>query len=194
MQRLVAPVNVLDFAADCAKNPDFLLTIDHVKAWEAKHGAIKAGEWVVLRTDWDKRSHDADLFLNADATGPHTPGPTAEVIEYLIAKGIVGWGSQCIGTDAGQAGGMTPPFPGAQPFAQEQPLRSGEPCQSGQAAGQGGDPDCGPPEDQERHRLAHPCAGAGAAIRCAPPEPEVSAATPPRIFCENSRSFAERSR
>ena len=33
------------------------------------------------------------------------------MIEYLIAKGIVGWGSQCIGTDAGQAGGMTPPFP-----------------------------------------------------------------------------------
>mgnify|MGYP003330319054 CR=1 FL=1 len=24
---------------------------------------------------------------------------------------IVGWGSQCIGTDAGQAGGMDPPFP-----------------------------------------------------------------------------------
>jgi kynurenine formamidase len=33
------------------------------------------------------------------------------VIEYLIGKGIVGWGSQCIGTDAGQAGGMNPPFP-----------------------------------------------------------------------------------
>jgi isatin hydrolase len=33
------------------------------------------------------------------------------VIDYLLAKGIVGWGSQCIGTDAGQAGGMTPPFP-----------------------------------------------------------------------------------
>jgi hypothetical protein len=33
------------------------------------------------------------------------------VIEYLLSKAIVGWGSQCIGTDAGQAGGMTPPFP-----------------------------------------------------------------------------------
>ena len=55
--------------------------------------------------------HYENLFLNADETGPHTPGPTAEVIEYLISKGIVGWGSQCIGTDAGQAGGMTPPFP-----------------------------------------------------------------------------------
>jgi len=111
VQRLIAPVNVLDFSKECAANPDFLLTIDHVKAWEAKHGPIGAGEWVVLRSDWDRFADDEGQFLNADASGPHTPGPTAEVIDYLIGKGIVGWGSQCIGTDAGQAGGMNPPFP-----------------------------------------------------------------------------------
>ena len=111
VQRLVAPVNVLDFSKACAAAPDFLLTIDHVKAWEATHGAISKGEWVVLRSDWDRFANDEAKFLNADETGPHTPGPTAEVVQYLIDKGIVGWGSQCIGTDAGQAGGMTPPFP-----------------------------------------------------------------------------------
>jgi isatin hydrolase len=58
-----------------------------VKAWEAKHGAIGAGEWVVMRTDWDKRAHDEALFLNADETGPHSPGPTAEVHRvYLLAR------------------------------------------------------------------------------------------------------------
>jgi kynurenine formamidase len=111
VQALIAPVNVLDFSAESAADPDFLLTVDHVKAWEAEHGAIGAGEWAVMRSDWDKRAHDEALFLNADAAGPHTPGPTAEAIAYLIGKGIVGWGSQCIGTDAGQAAGMTPPFP-----------------------------------------------------------------------------------
>ena len=111
VQRLVAPVNVIDCSKDCAANPDFLLTVGHVKDWEAKHGAIGRGEWVVMRSDWDSRAHDEAAFLNADETGPHTPGPTAEVIQYLIDRGIVGWGSQCIGTDAGQAGGMTPPFP-----------------------------------------------------------------------------------
>ena len=65
----------------------------------------------MLRSDWDKRGHDEALFLNANETGPHTPGPTAEVMAYLIGKGIVGWGSQCIGTDAGSAGGMNPPYP-----------------------------------------------------------------------------------
>lgn len=111
VQRLVAPVNVIDCSAQSQDNPDFLLTADMVRAWEAEHGAIKAGEWVVMRTDWDKRAHDEDLFLNADETGPHSPGPTPDCIEYLLSKGIVGWGSQCIGTDAGQAGGMEPPYP-----------------------------------------------------------------------------------
>jgi kynurenine formamidase len=111
VQRLVAPVNVIDISAEVAKNPDFLLSADHVRAWEAQHGAINAGEWVVLRSDWDKRAHDEALFLNADETGPHSPGPTVDCIEYLLGRGIVGWGNQCIGTDAGQAGGMTPPYP-----------------------------------------------------------------------------------
>lgn len=111
VQRLVAPVNVIDCAAQSAQNEDFLLTADGVKAWEAEHGAIGKGEWVVMRTDWDKRVNDAEKFLNADDTGPHSPGPTPDCIEYLLSKGIVGWGTQCIGTDAGQAGGMEPPYP-----------------------------------------------------------------------------------
>ncbi len=111
VQRVVAPVNVLNFARECAANPDFLLTVQNVQDWEARNGPINAGEWVVFRSDWDARADDAERFLNANETGPHTPGPTPEVMEYLIAKGIVGWGSQCIGTDAGQAGGMTPPYP-----------------------------------------------------------------------------------
>ena len=111
VQRLIAPVNVIDCSAEAAADPDFLLTVERIQEWEAQHGEIGTGEWVVLRTDWDRRANDEAAFLNADATGPHTPGPTAEAIQYLIGKGIVGWGSQCIGTDAGQAGGMTPPFP-----------------------------------------------------------------------------------
>ncbi|WP_336070921.1 cyclase family protein [Nitratireductor rhodophyticola] len=107
----VAPVNVIDCSKETAENPDFLLTVDHIKAWEAEHGEIKKGEWVVLRSDWYKRNGSEERFLNADETGPHSPGPTAEAITYLLDKGIVGWGSETIGTDAGQAGGMEPPFP-----------------------------------------------------------------------------------
>ena len=111
VQRLVAPVNVIDCSKQSAENEDFLLTADGVKEWEAEYGEINAGEWVVMRSDWDKRSDSEANFLNADETGPHSPGPTPDCIEYLLGKNIVGWGTQCIGTDAGQAGGMEPPYP-----------------------------------------------------------------------------------
>lgn len=111
VKNFVAPVNVIDCSKQAAENHDYLLSVDDIKAWEAKHGAIRAGEWVLMRTDWYKRNHSEAAFLNANETGPHTPGPTAEAIEYIISTGAIGWGTETIGTDAGLAGGMTPPFP-----------------------------------------------------------------------------------
>jgi len=110
-QNFVAPVNVIDRSKEAAANPDYLLTVDSIKEWEAQHGAIEAGSWVLLRTDWYKRNGSTEAFLNADENGPHSPGPTVEAIEYLLSKGVIGWGQETVGTDAGSAGGMTPPFP-----------------------------------------------------------------------------------
>lgn len=115
VQRLIAPVNVIDCSAEAAADPDFLLTADMVKSWEATNGEIGPGEWVLMRTDWDKRMHDEELFLNEDPDpyedGSHSPGPSTDCIDYLLGKGIVGWGTQCIGTDAGMAGKFSPPYP-----------------------------------------------------------------------------------
>lgn len=111
VKNFVAPVNVIDCSAQTAANPDFLLSAQGVTEWEAKHGAICAEEWVLMRTDWDKRNHSEAEFLNADATGPHSPGPSVDCIEHILERGAIGWGTQCIGTDAGAAGGFQPPFP-----------------------------------------------------------------------------------
>lgn len=111
-QSFVAPANVIDCSQEAAQDPDFLLTVAHIKAWEAEHGPIQPGEWVLMRTDWDQYNGDAAAFLNADDSGPHTPGPTAEAIAYLLEeKHILGWGTQCVGTDAGAACRFSPPFP-----------------------------------------------------------------------------------
>lgn len=115
VQRVMAPVNVIDCSKEAAEDPDFLLTAEHVKDWEREHGEINPGEWVVMRTDWDARAADEEAFLNDDPDpnedGSHSPGPTTDCMDYLLSKGIVGWGSQCIGTDAGMAGKMSPPYP-----------------------------------------------------------------------------------
>ena len=110
-KNFVAPVNVIDRSKEAAANPDYLLTVESVKEWEAQNGEIEAGSWVLLRTDWYKKGDKAETFLNADDNGPHSPGPTAETIQYLLSKGVIGWGSETVGTDAGAAAGMNPPFP-----------------------------------------------------------------------------------
>lgn len=110
VRKFVGPACVIDVSRECAANADFLLTTEHLKAWEAMHGTIPAGAWVLLRTDWSKRAGDA--FLNADANGPHTPGFHQQTSEFLVTqRDILGVGVETIGTDAGQAGTFTPPFP-----------------------------------------------------------------------------------
>jgi kynurenine formamidase len=109
--RFVGPACVIDVSAESAENNDFLLTRERVEQWEAEHGRIPAGSWVLLRTDWSRRT-DPVAFTNVDANGPHTPGFAKEASELLAhGRDILGVGVETIGTDAGQAGGFEPPFP-----------------------------------------------------------------------------------
>jgi kynurenine formamidase len=111
-RRLVAPAVVLDFSAQAAADPDFLLEVDHVRAWEAEHGALPDGGWLLYRTGWDARSDSQADFLNADDTGPHTPGISVECARWLAAEApVVGVGVETVGTDAGAAHSFEPPFP-----------------------------------------------------------------------------------
>ena len=88
---------------EVAKNPDFLLTVQHVEAWEQTHGRIEAGSWVLMRTDWSKR-RDPAAFLNIKEDGAHVPGPHPELVPFLAQeRNVIGWGSEGVGTDAGQA-------------------------------------------------------------------------------------------
>ena len=109
--RFVGPACVIDCSREAAADADFLLTAEHVKKWEAEHGPIPAGAWVLMRTDWSKRQ-GAEAFLNIDETGPHSPGPSKDCILYLIEeRDVLGFGNECVGTDAGQAAMFDPPFP-----------------------------------------------------------------------------------
>ncbi|WP_062018475.1 cyclase family protein [Aureimonas sp. AU4] len=103
----VAPVCVIDCSAQVAADPGFILTADGVKAWEAEHGEIPAGAWVFMRSDWYPRNTSSEAFLN----GGQTPGPSVDCIRYLVDKNVAGWGSECVGTDAGMAHSFDPPFP-----------------------------------------------------------------------------------
>jgi kynurenine formamidase len=110
--RLIAPAAVLDFTARAAADPDFLLEVTHIREWERDHGPLPAGGWLLYRTGWDARSHDQDLFLNANETGPHTPGVSVDCARWLAEESpVIGFGVETVGTDAGTAHSFEPPFP-----------------------------------------------------------------------------------
>jgi kynurenine formamidase len=109
-QSLIAPACVIDCAAEAARDADFLLTADHLRAWEDRHGKIPAGAWVLMRTDWSKRT-DPVAYQNFDETGQHTPGPDASAVRFLLERDVLGFGTETIGTDAGQAAHFRPPYP-----------------------------------------------------------------------------------
>jgi kynurenine formamidase len=112
LTRLIAPAAVLDFSAQAAADADFLLEVDHIKEWESQHGALPEGGWLLYRTGWDTRSHDQDTFLNANETGPHTPGVSVECARWIAQESpVIGFGVETVGTDAGAAHSFDPPFP-----------------------------------------------------------------------------------
>lgn len=109
-EKFVGPVSVIDCSAGASEDPDFLMTPEHITAWEAEHGRIPPQGWVLMRTDWSKRS-GAD-YLNMAEDGPHSPGPTPEAIRFLVEeRDIRGFGTETVGTDAGQGMHLSPPYP-----------------------------------------------------------------------------------
>jgi kynurenine formamidase len=109
--KLVAPAAVLDFSEQAAADPDFLLQVEHVQDWESAHGALPDDGWLLYRTGWDARSGDQADFLNANETGPHTPGISVDCAGWLAGRSIIGLGVETVGTDAGAAHSFEPPFP-----------------------------------------------------------------------------------
>jgi len=111
VDRFIGPASVIDVAAEAKANPDFLLTQAVVERWEEKHGRIAAHSWVLIRTDWSRRT-GAQEFLNAGPDGSHTPGFHPQCVPFLAReRDILGVGVETVGTDAGQAHTFEPMFP-----------------------------------------------------------------------------------
>ncbi len=106
----VRPVAVIDCSKEAAADEDFLMTPDFVQQWEGENGAIAPGSWVLMRTDWSKRK--GAEYINLREDGAHSPGPAPDAVRYLVEeRDIVGFGTETVGTDAGQAAHLSPPYP-----------------------------------------------------------------------------------
>jgi isatin hydrolase len=82
-----------------------------LREWENSNGRIPMASWLLLRTGWSKRTNAID-YINVKEDGPHTPGWAPEASEFLACeRNVLGVGVETVGTDAGQAARMQPPFP-----------------------------------------------------------------------------------
>jgi len=90
LRQLIAPGVIIDVSAKAAKDADYRLSVEDVKAWEKRHGGIASGSIVVLRTGWGARWPDKKQYLGDDTPGDasklHFPSYGKEAGEYLIQQ------------------------------------------------------------------------------------------------------------
>lgn len=96
---------VIDVHEQAARDPDYVVTMDDVNAWEARHGAIPEGAFVALRTDWSRRWPDQAAMQNVDTQGvAHYPGWSLPVLRFLYeTRRITASGHETTDTDPGVA-------------------------------------------------------------------------------------------
>src|SRR4051812_47863111 len=100
VSRLIGPAAVLDVADRVAENPDHLVEVEDIRAWESQHGPLPDGGWLLVRTGWESRSTQ-QYAINADETGPHSPGLSAEAARWVAEESpLLGMGVETVGTDA----------------------------------------------------------------------------------------------
>ena len=98
----VFPLCVIDLTDKVKADPEYAVTADDIKAYEAKHGDIPDGAFVAIRTDWYKNWPDMDKISGADADGgEHFPGWSMEALKYIYeTRNAAANGHETLDTDA----------------------------------------------------------------------------------------------
>ncbi|MCH7709793.1 MAG: cyclase family protein [Myxococcales bacterium] len=90
---LVAPAVIINVQAEVADDPDYQLSADDVRDWEANHGQIPEGSLVILNTGWFERFAVPSDYINMDEDNVmHFPGYGVDSAELLVARDVAGIG------------------------------------------------------------------------------------------------------
>jgi len=90
IDRFIGSAFVIDISEKADANPDYTLTVEDVKDFEAAHGPIPPGAIVLLRTGWSKRWPDRRAYFGDDTPGDasrlHLPSYGLEAATVLIRE------------------------------------------------------------------------------------------------------------
>ena len=105
VDRLVAPLVVVDVRKGAQNNPDYQVGMDDLATWEQANGPLPAGAVVVARTGWATRWYNGNDYRNADSQGVmHFPGFSVDAVKFLVdARQIAAVGIDTLSVDAGRS-------------------------------------------------------------------------------------------
>jgi kynurenine formamidase len=82
---LIIPAVVVDIAARAAREPDTVVTVEDLRAFERRYGRIPPDAAVLMHSGWGAKVGDAGAYRGADASGTlHFPGFSPDACEWLL--------------------------------------------------------------------------------------------------------------
>jgi kynurenine formamidase len=110
LQQLLGAAIVIDVTAQCASNPDYLVSVNDFENWERRNGRIPAGTIVLLRTGFGKFYPDRKKYLGTEERGAeavaklHFPGLDPAAARWITTnRSIKAIGLDTASIDYGQS-------------------------------------------------------------------------------------------
>lgn len=109
LDRLMGAACVIDVTAASAANPNYLLRVDDIEAWERQHGQIADDCIVLLYTGFGRYWPDRERYLGTRLRGAegvanlHFPGFSEEAAKLLASRGVKAVGIDTASIDYGQS-------------------------------------------------------------------------------------------
>ncbi len=110
LEDLMGSAVVVDVSEAAARDPDHLIGIAALEAWESAHGSIPDRAIVLLRTGWGARWPDPARYLGTAARGPeaiadlHFPGLDPAAAAWLVReRSVKAVGIDTASIDRGQS-------------------------------------------------------------------------------------------
>jgi len=110
LEQLMGAAIVIDVTAQCAKNPDYLVSVADIESWEKVNGRIPPGTIVFLRTGYGKFYPDKKKYLGTDERGAeavaklHFPGLDPAAARWITQnRSIKAVGLDTASIDYGQS-------------------------------------------------------------------------------------------
>lgn len=110
LSQLIGPAVKIDVSENALADPDYLISVDDIQAWESEHGSIPDGSIVLFQTGYGRYWPDAEQYLGTALRGEegvaalHFPGLDPDAATWLVEnRDIKAVGIDTASIDYGQS-------------------------------------------------------------------------------------------